>query len=66
MKWSQLSRFWWRCHRSRVSDYLKVNGWKVMHIMGIGKETEHPFTAPAGIIDGIMTYGENKIMGKSS
>jgi uncharacterized protein (DUF488 family) len=33
---------WWRCHRSMVSDYLKVHGWKVMHIMGIGKADEHP------------------------
>lgn len=29
---------WWRCHRSMVSDYLKVHDWKVMHIMGIGKQ----------------------------
>lgn len=37
---------WWRCHRSMVSDYLKVQGWKVMHIMSIGKEDEHPYSAP--------------------
>ena len=42
---------WWRCHRSMVSDYLKFHGWEVMHIMAIGKESEHPFTAPA-IIEG--------------
>ncbi|HSN50665.1 MAG TPA: DUF488 domain-containing protein, partial [Bacteroidales bacterium] len=24
---------WWRCHRSLVSDYLKLNGWTVQHIM---------------------------------
>lgn len=47
---------WWRCHRSMVSDYLKVNGWKVMHIMGIGKEDEHPYTAPAKIVDGELSY----------
>lgn len=47
---------WWRCHRSMVSDYLKVNGWKVMHIMGIGKETEHPYTEPARIVKGELTY----------
>src|ERR1035437_6440728 len=47
---------WWRCHRSMVSDYLKVYGWKVMHIMGIGKEQEHPYTAPAGIINGELSY----------
>jgi uncharacterized protein (DUF488 family) len=47
---------WWRCHRSMVSDYLKVHGWKVMHIMAIGKEQEHPFTAPARIVNGELTY----------
>ena len=47
---------WWRCHRSMVSDYLKVNGWAVIHIMGIGKEKEHPFTSPARIINGKLSY----------
>jgi uncharacterized protein (DUF488 family) len=32
---------WWQCHRSMVSDYLKANGWRVLHIMGIGKMQEH-------------------------
>lgn len=52
---------WWRCHRSMVSDFLKVRGWEVLHIMGKGKETEHPFTAPARIIDDVLTYRESKI-----
>ena len=47
---------WWRCHRSMVSDYLKAHGWKVMHIMDVGKEEEHPFTEPAKIINGELTY----------
>jgi uncharacterized protein (DUF488 family) len=47
---------WWRCHRSMVSDYLKVNGWKVMHIMGVGKSEEHPYTAPARIVNGKLNY----------
>jgi uncharacterized protein (DUF488 family) len=47
---------WWRCHRSLVSDYLKLNGWKVMHIMGIDKATEHPYTAPARIVNGELNY----------
>lgn len=38
---------WWRCHRALVSDYLKAEGWTVMHIMDISKATEHPYTAPA-------------------
>lgn len=54
---------WRRCRRSMVSDYLKVQGWKVLHIMRIGKKEEHRFTAPAGIVDGALTYEENKING---
>lgn len=47
---------WRRCHRSMVSDYLKAGGWKVMHIMAIGKAEEHPYTAPAQIINGQLSY----------
>jgi uncharacterized protein (DUF488 family) len=47
---------WWKCHRSMVSDYLKVNGWKVLHIMDEGKNTEHPFTSPAKSIQGKLFY----------
>jgi uncharacterized protein (DUF488 family) len=47
---------WWRCHRSMVSDYLKVAGWKVMHIMALGKAEEHPYTQPAKIVDDELTY----------
>ena len=47
---------WWRCHRSMVSDYLKAHGWKVMHIMAVGKEQEHPFTAVARMVNGRLTY----------
>ena len=47
---------WWRCHRSMVSDYLKAEDWKVMHIMGIEKADEHPYTQPARIIDGRLSY----------
>ena len=47
---------WWRCHRSMVSDYLKADGWNVQHIMQIGKSTEHPYTQPARVVDGELTY----------
>ncbi len=47
---------WWRCHRSMISDYLKVQDWKVMHIMGAGKAEEHPYTAPARIVNGVLNY----------
>ncbi len=47
---------WWRCHRSMISDYLKVNGWTVLHIMALAKAEEHPYTAPAKIVHGTLTY----------
>ena len=51
---------WWRCHRSLVSDYLKAKGWKVMHIMGIGKVQEHSYTSPARLIGDTVCYTEDK------
>lgn len=49
---------WWRCHRSMISDALKVKGWNVQHIMGIGKSQEHPYTSPARIENGEVVYTE--------
>ncbi len=49
---------WWRCHRSLVSDFLIFMGWKVMHIMGVGKAEEHPYTSPAKIKGNQLTYEE--------
>lgn len=51
---------WWRCHRSMIADYLKVEGWTVLHIMAEEKAEEHPFTAPAHEIDGKLVYGEEE------
>lgn len=47
---------WWKCHRALVSDYLKVKGWKVLHIMEKGKLIEHPFTSPARPVQGHLFY----------
>ncbi|RYM36126.1 DUF488 domain-containing protein [Brumimicrobium glaciale] len=47
---------WWSCHRSLLSDYLKCDGWTVLHIMEIDKGTEHPYTKPAKIINGKLDY----------
>lgn len=47
---------WWNCHRSLISDYLKISGWKVMHIMDVEKSEEHPYTSAASIIDGKLSY----------
>ena len=49
---------WWRCHRSMVSDDLKAQDWQVMHIMSKAKAQEHPYTQPAKIVDGKLSYRE--------
>jgi uncharacterized protein (DUF488 family) len=47
---------WWRCHRSMISDYLKVKGIAVLHLMGRGKTEAHPFTAAARVVNGELSY----------
>jgi uncharacterized protein (DUF488 family) len=47
---------WWRCHRSIVSDVLKLRGIKVIHIIDATHTTEHPYTSPAHIVDGRLSY----------
>jgi uncharacterized protein (DUF488 family) len=49
---------WWKCHRALVSDFLKVKGWEVLHIMERGKLTEHPFTRPARTQQGELFYDD--------
>jgi uncharacterized protein (DUF488 family) len=47
---------WWKCHRALVSDYLKVHGWEVIHIMGEEKAQEHPYTKAAKVEAGELKY----------
>src|SRR5436309_11729123 len=47
---------WWRCHRSLISDYLKVRGIEVMHILDANKIEPHPYTSAARIVDGELNY----------
>lgn len=47
---------WWRCHRSLISDYLKVQGWNVMHILSATHAEPHPYTSPAKVIQGDLFY----------
>ncbi len=49
---------WWRCHRSMISDALKVKGWTVLHIMNDKTATEHPYTSPAKVVDGKLDYSK--------
>lgn len=47
---------WWRCHRSMIADYLKANGWEILHIINKQKLQQHPFTSPAKLVNGKLTY----------
>jgi uncharacterized protein (DUF488 family) len=47
---------WWQCHRRLISDALKAQGAKVLHILSLQKVEEHPFTSPARIVNGRLAY----------
>jgi uncharacterized protein (DUF488 family) len=47
---------WWRCHRSMLADLLSVRGVEVIHIIDERHGNPHPYTGPARIVDGQLTY----------
>ena len=47
---------WWRCHRSLIADALRFSGFEVRHILGPGAAKLHPYTPPARISHGVLTY----------
>ncbi|MGI8733411.1 MAG: DUF488 domain-containing protein [Pyrinomonadaceae bacterium] len=47
---------WWRCHRSLISDYLKVLGVEVTHIADEKRTEVHPYTGAARIVEGRLSY----------
>lgn len=47
---------WWRCHRGLISDWFKVRGVEVLHIMDERHLVEHPYTPAAHIADGRLDY----------
>jgi uncharacterized protein (DUF488 family) len=47
---------WWRCHRALISDVLRLLGVQVIHLLGEQPGTPHPYTSPARIEDGELTY----------
>jgi uncharacterized protein (DUF488 family) len=51
---------WWRCHRALISDYLKVRGVDVMHILDASKSEPHPFTPAAHVADGSLSYASER------
>ena len=53
---------WWRCHRSLISDYLKVRGVEVMHILATKKIEPHPYTSAARIVNGELSYQPESLL----
>jgi uncharacterized protein (DUF488 family) len=47
---------WWRCHRALIADVLCVRGIKVVHILDETHAAAHPYTSPARIFQGRLTY----------
>ncbi|MEP6897970.1 MAG: DUF488 domain-containing protein [Rhodanobacter sp.] len=47
---------WWRCHRSLISDVLKLHGIEVIHIIDARHSTTHPYTSASRIVDGRLNY----------
>jgi uncharacterized protein (DUF488 family) len=47
---------WWRCHRALVADALRVRGNEVVHVLDAEHATAHPYTSPARIVGGRLTY----------
>lgn len=47
---------WWRCHRALIADVLRTLGIAVVHILGPTKGVAHPYTAPARVVRGRLTY----------
>jgi uncharacterized protein (DUF488 family) len=49
-------RDWSRCHRQLIADLLLVRGWRVVHLIDLGKSSEHRLTASARVRGGEVSY----------
>lgn len=47
---------WWRCHRALIADVLKLRGVEVLHIRDESHLDSHPFTSPARLLNGRLSY----------
>jgi uncharacterized protein (DUF488 family) len=47
---------WWRCHRGLIADVLKWQGFEVIHILGRGSSSPHPYTSAASLSTGHLSY----------
>ncbi len=49
-------RFWWRCHRRLLADWLVAHGHRVIHIVEINREVEHKLSPFARVEEGRVIY----------
>lgn len=47
---------WWRCHRALIADVLLARGIEVIHIHDASHAITHPFTSPAHLVQGRLSY----------
>lgn len=49
-------RFFWKCHRKFLADYLKVHGFEVLHIIDNDKIMPHVLNKSARVEEGKLIY----------
>jgi uncharacterized protein (DUF488 family) len=54
---------WRECHRGLIADALKVRGARVLHIVGKAEPEEHPYTKPARVKRGNVSYEGEGLFG---
>jgi len=47
---------WQNCHRGLIADVLKASSVEVFHIVDRQHDERHPYTQPAHIVDGVLSY----------
>jgi uncharacterized protein (DUF488 family) len=52
---------WQRCHRRLIADWLKAQGHEVIHILDARRSEPHPYTRPARIEDGRLSYRATRL-----
>jgi uncharacterized protein (DUF488 family) len=50
---------WWRCHRALIADVLRVRDIEVAHILDTEHCVPHPYTSPARIVEGRLSYSQS-------
>jgi uncharacterized protein (DUF488 family) len=49
-------KLWWKCHRRLLSDLLVARGWRVVHLLEVGRSAVHELSEWAKLDGGRLTY----------